>query len=133
MPLIPDAHLAELLASGKSQREVAEALNCSLSTVARRYKNPLLKALVLERRSQYISQLAGELIGSTFEAHRVLLDLATNGASEQVKMSASKCLLDEARHYQEIDGVAVRLSAIEKELELRRRQEQQFQPRALAS
>jgi hypothetical protein len=130
MPSISDHTIAELLAAGRSHQQTANLLNISKSTVTRRLRNsPELRALVLQLRSEFLSEISGILIASVRDdAISTLLDIARNGDSEASRVAACSRLLTEARSFHEAVGVDHRLTVLESELKERRKADEEFRP-----
>lgn len=104
------------LASGASYRAAAATGGIAYQTVGTRMRDPEYRREVQRIRSGMIEQASGRLAESTLAAADTLVELL-DAASESIRLSAAKALLDSAHRYRELTELAERLAAIEDHVE----------------
>lgn len=89
-----DELIVASLASGATYMQAAKASGVSKATVARRMTEPAFRVRVWEQRERVIDQVRGSLTAAAPAAAVELERLATEAASESIKLRACLSLLE---------------------------------------
>jgi transposase len=110
----PKAQL--LLSQGHSLKEVSEEAGVSERTLRRRLRDPEYEAEVGRLRADYLSEAVSKLARSSTIAVETLVELAVHAESENVRLGASKAILEFGVSLSENLEVRQRISALEEVL-----------------
>lgn len=109
-----DAELAAALASGKSNREAAEASGLTLRTVNRRMARPWFRTVVNDARTAYLDRALAALMSAAPSMVDVLTEVANDKrAPASVRVRAASSVLAHAQRLREHVDLAERLTALE--------------------
>ena len=110
-----DTTLVMALASGLSNRQVAQQAGCSERTVARRLADPAFRRRVDEARAATIAQTAAQLTAAGLAAVRTFLKLL-DAESESVQLGAAKAILELGGKLRETQELEAQVRALEERL-----------------
>src|SRR4051794_37379206 len=89
-----DELVVAALAGGASYAEAGRVARVSKATIARRMKEPAFRTKVIEARDEAADRVRGVLAEGSVDAARVLIEVATAGASESARVAAASRVLD---------------------------------------
>lgn len=113
-----DAELASALASGKSNREAAEACGLTLRTVNRRMARPWFRAAVNDARASYFERALSALMAAAPSMVAILVGVARDmRAPATVRVRAASAVLTHAQRLRETLELDERLTALEAAME----------------
>ena len=107
-----DTTLVMALASGLSNRQVAQQAGCSERTVARRLADPAFRRRVDEARAAIIAQTTAQLTAAGLAAVRTFLKLL-DAESESVQLGAAKAIIELGGKLREAGELEARIAALE--------------------
>lgn len=110
--------LIEAIARGENRTEAAKLAGCSRRQIDRILLEPEVNQAIHERRTAILTEAACKLSGSAVAAAEALKGLLSS-ASEKVKLSAAKGILETCCRFHELMVFDARLEKIEQALELR--------------
>src|SRR5262245_51234000 len=90
-----EEQIAQMLATGATIKSIAGVVGLSESHAYRKNHDPLIKARVDEIRRQLVDRTIGKLVKSAAKAVLTLVKLLDPPASDAVRVSAAKAILQE--------------------------------------
>ena len=110
-----DDKLVIELARGVTSTQAARRSGYSVKTVRRRRCDNVFMQRVSEARGQMIKRATGRLAGAAEEAVTCLRHLLTS-ASDSVRLSASRAILESAVRFRESEEIEERITKLENQI-----------------
>jgi hypothetical protein len=114
-----DEILIAELARGRTYEEAGATADCSARTVGRRMRDPAFRRLVWERRSEWASEITGQLIERSGDAVDIVYEEARTAERSADRIRAATMLLNLGHRFRQAYELEERLRAVEEQLGLR--------------